>query len=273
MGKTLLILSGGAQASEVARRTQELGHKLVVSDADPHAPAFGFADSCLIADVQGAMETAAAAERYNRKIRKIDGVLCPADAAVSAATVAARLRLPGLALHVAELIGDRMGMKRAFQSAGVATTWHAEIFTPQELQRAAIARGRGLIVRPVEQASPLGAQRLSDVEDLADAFQKAHAASPNQRVMVEDVGQPVRMAAFLLGGRCFIAKPQMKDLVERAASALGISDGPVMAEIDGSGDTALLVELSPRLSATGEFLRAAIDWATGQNPNPNDLIP
>ena len=42
-------------------------------------------------------ETAAAAERYNRKIRKIDGVICvAADAPVTAATVAQRLRLPGL---------------------------------------------------------------------------------------------------------------------------------------------------------------------------------
>ena len=47
---------------------------VVVSDRDPNAPGFAFADSCLIADVYGAGETAAAAERYNRKIRKIDGV-------------------------------------------------------------------------------------------------------------------------------------------------------------------------------------------------------
>jgi biotin carboxylase len=273
MGKTLLILSGAAEAIDVARRTQEMGHMLVVCDGDPHAPVFGFADSCLIADVQGATESAAAAERYNRKIRKIDGVLCLVDAALSAATVAGRLRLPGVALHVAELIADRMRMKRALQSGGIATNWYAQIFTPQELQRAVIARGRDLILRPVEQGCSFGAQRLGGVEDLAGAFQKAHAASPSQCVMVEEIGQPVRMPAFMLAGRCFMAEPQMRELVERAASWLGISDGPVIAEISGSDATALLVELSPRLSTTGEFLRAAIDWATGENLSANDLIP
>ena len=71
---------------------------------------FTFADSCLIADVYGPDETAAAAERYHRKIRPIDGVICvAADAPLTAATVAQRLRLPGLPLHVAR--------------AGLATSW------------------------------------------------------------------------------------------------------------------------------------------------------
>ncbi len=66
-------------------------------------------------------ETAAAAERYSRKIRKIDGVICvAADAPVTAATVAQRLRLPGLPVHVAELACDKLAMKRCFPIAGVA---------------------------------------------------------------------------------------------------------------------------------------------------------
>src|SRR4029077_9829599 len=119
MTKTLLIISGGDASVDVARRAKESGHAVVVSDADPQAPPFAFADSCLIADVHGADETAAAAERYNRKIRKIDGVICAADAALTAATVASRLRLPGQPLHVAELINDRLMTRRAFASAGV----------------------------------------------------------------------------------------------------------------------------------------------------------
>ena len=92
-----------------------MGHTVVVSDRDPEAPGFAFADSCLIADVYGAGETAAAAERYNRKIRKIDGVICvAADAPVTAATVAQRLRLPGLPVHVAELACDKLAMKKCF---------------------------------------------------------------------------------------------------------------------------------------------------------------
>ncbi|HKQ11139.1 MAG TPA: hypothetical protein VJS85_08125, partial [Rhizomicrobium sp.] len=156
MSKTLLIISGGAASVDVARRAKDSGHAVVVSDADPQAPAFAFADSCLIADVHGAVETAAAAERYSRKIRRIDGVLCTADAVLTTATVADRLRLPGPPLHVAELVNDRLLIGRCFASAGIAAPWHGEIFTPQELQRAMIARGRDLVVKSVENRGPDG---------------------------------------------------------------------------------------------------------------------
>ena len=51
--KTLLIVSGGAQAAAAAAFARALGHTVVVSDSDPQAPAFAFADSCLIADANG----------------------------------------------------------------------------------------------------------------------------------------------------------------------------------------------------------------------------
>src|SRR5476649_2651879 len=177
MAKTLLIISGGDEAAGIARRARDMGHTVVVSDADPQAAAFAFADSCLIADVHGANETAAAAERYSRKIRKIDGVLCAADAALTAATVAGRLRLPGLPLHVAELVQDRTAIARCFQSAGVNAPWQAEVATPQELQRIVIAKGWGLVVKPVDNRGPDGVQRLAETEDFAAAFQLARAHS------------------------------------------------------------------------------------------------
>src|SRR3978361_1058664 len=94
-GKTLLIVSGGIEAADAARRAKEMGHTVVLSDLDANARGFAFADSCLIADVYGPAETAAAAERYNRKIRKIDGRICvTADAPLTVATLAQRLRRP-----------------------------------------------------------------------------------------------------------------------------------------------------------------------------------
>src|SRR6201999_3780732 len=173
-GKTLLIISGGIEAADAARRAKEMGHTVVVSDLDAQAPGFALADSCLIADVYGADETTAAAERYSRKIRKIDGVICvAADAPVTAARVAERLRLPGLPVHVAELACDKLAMKKCFQSAGVAIPWFAEVSTPQELQRIAIARGPDLVIKPVDSRGSRGVQRIAKVEDLSKAFELA----------------------------------------------------------------------------------------------------
>jgi biotin carboxylase len=273
MTKTLLIISGGEASVEVARRAKDCGHAVVVSDADPQAPAFAFADSCLIADVHGVSETTAAAERYNRKIRKIDGVVCTADAALTAATVAERLRLPGPPLHVAELMSDRLMIGRCFASAGIASPWHAEIFTPQELQRAMIARGRDLAVKPVENRGPDGVVPLADVEDGGAAFQRARFHSPSERVIVQQnlEGQRLHIAALVLNGTCHVAgspEKSIADTLSRAASALGITEGPLVAEIVMHQGVPHVAEISARL---GGFLDAATRLALGEAVPPDTL--
>ena len=275
MSKTLLIVSGGEETVAVARHARLAGHTVVVSDADPQAPAFAFADSCLIADIHGVSETTAAAERYNRKIRKIDGVLCTADAVLTAATVADRLRLAGPPLHVAELIADRLAIGRCFASAGIAAPWHAEIFTPQELQRVVVAKGRGLVLKPVENHGPDGVQRLTQIEDLNAAFQVARQHSPGERVMAQQelAGPRVTLAALMLGGVCHVAgspPTDLKDIAARAAGALGLHDGPIALEIVTVQGVPHVAEISARLCGDA-FLDAAIRLALREMVSPDDL--
>ena len=319
-GKTLLIISGGIEAADAARRAKEMGHTVVVSDRDPNAPGFAFADSCLIADVYGASETAAAAERYSRKIRKIDGVICvAADAPVTAATVAQRLRIPGLPVHVAELACDKLAMKKCFRSAGVAVPWFAEISTPQELQRIAIERGRDLVIKPVDSRGSRGVQRVAQVEDLGAAFMLARSHSPSERVMVEQYleGPQVSTESIVLDGVChtpgfsdrnyeyleryapfFIEnggdlpshlppdiQQKVKDLVGRAASAMGITEGTVKGDIVVHKGEPYVIELAARLSGgffctreiplnTGvDFIGAAIRLALGEPVSADELTP
>ncbi len=296
-GKTLLIVSGGIEAADAAKRAKEMGHTVVVSDIDANAPGFAFADSCLIADVYGPAETAAAAERYNRKIRKIDGVLCvAADAPVTVATVAQRLRLPGLPVHVAELACDKLAMKKCFRSAGVAVPWFAEVATPQELQRIAVERARDLVIKPVDSRGSRGVQRVAQVQDLAKAFMLARSYSPSERVMVEQYlpGPQVSTESLVTSGRCYTVgfsdrnyefleryapffienggdlpsqlAPDIQDkvraLVARAAAAMGITDGTVKGDIVIHKDEPYVIELAARLSG-GFFCTREIPLNTG----------
>ena len=174
--------------------------------ATPQAPGFAYADSCIIADVYGADETAAAAARYSRKIRKIDGVICvAADAPVTAATVADRLGLPGISIDAAQTACDKLAMKERFAASGVPVPWFQEIATPQELQRIAIERGRDLVIKPVDSRGSRGVQRVAQVEDLAKAFFFARSHSPSERVMVEQYlsGPQVSTESVVVDGRCF----------------------------------------------------------------------
>jgi biotin carboxylase len=319
-GKTLLIVSGGIEAADAAKRAKEMGHMVVVSDIDPNAPGFAFADSCLIADVYGPGETAAAAERYNRKIRKIDGVLCvAADAPITAAKVAERLGLPGLPVHVAELACDKLAMKKCFRAAGVAVPWFQEVATPQELQRIAVERGRDLVIKPVDSRGSRGVQRVAQVADLAKAFVLAQSYSPTQRVMVEQYldGPQVSTESLVTGGQCFTpgfsdrnyefleryapffienggdlpshlpkeTQAKVRDLVTRAAQALGVREGTVKGDIVVHRGEPYVIELAARLSGgffctreiplnTGvDFIGAAIRIALGENVAKEDVTP
>jgi biotin carboxylase len=297
MTKTLLIVSGGIEAADAAKRAKEMGLYVVVSDRDPEAPGFAFADSCLIADVYGAAETAAAAERYNRKIRKIDGVICvAADAPVTVATVAARLKLPGISVATAELACDKLAMKTRFAERGVPVPWFAEVRTVQELQRIAIARGHNLVIKPVDSRGSRGVQRVAQVQDLSKAFALARGHSPTQRVMVEDylTGPQVSTESIVIGGEChtpgfsdrnyeyletyapfFIEnggdlpsrlpadiQAKVKAVVAKAAAALGVTHGTVKGDIVVHDGEPYVIELAARLSG-GFFCTREIPLNTG----------
>jgi len=295
--KTLLIVSGGVEAADAARRAKEMGLYVVVSDRDPEAPGFAFADSCLLADVYGAAETAAAAERFSRKIRKIDGVICvEADAPVTAATVAQKLGLPGISVESAELACDKLAMKRRFAERGVAVPWFAPVHTVQELQRFAVERGSNLVIKPVDSRGSRGVQRVAQVADLAKAFAFARSHSPTERVMVEEYldGPQISTESVVVNGACFTPgfsdrnyeyleryapffienggdlpshlsddlQQKVKDVVTKAAAALGVTNGTVKGDMVVHNGEAYVIELAARLSG-GFFCTREIPLNTG----------
>ena len=297
MDKAILIVSGSIEAVEAARQAKAMGLYVIVSDRNPNAPAFAHADSCIIADVYGAEETAAAAFRYSRKVKRIDGVICvAADAPVTAATVADKLGLPGIPLDAARTAMDKLAMKERFRAAGVPVPWFAEVATPQELQRIAIERGRDLVIKPADSRGSRGVQRVAQVEDLGKAFMEARKHSPTERVMVEQYlsGPQVSTESVIVDGRCFTpgfsdrnyeyldryapffienggdlpsrlppaTQAKVKQAVAKAAAALGISNGTVKGDIVVHDGEPYVIELAARLSG-GYFCTREIPLNTG----------
>ncbi|MGA9794835.1 MAG: ATP-grasp domain-containing protein [Rhizomicrobium sp.] len=295
--KTLLIVSGGVEAADAAKRAKDMGLYVVVSDRDPQAPGFAFADSCIIADVYGADETAAAAERYNRKVRKIDGVICvAADAPMTVAAVNKRLGLAGITPESAKLASDKLAMKERFLAAGVPIPWFSPVATPQALQRIAIERGRNLVIKPVDSRGSRGVQRVEQVQDLDKAFMLARQHSPSERVMVEQYldGPQVSTESIVVNGRCFTPgfsdrnyeylekyapffienggdlpshlpqeiQAKVKDVVAQAAQALGITNGTIKGDVVVHNDEPYVIELAARLSG-GFFCTREIPLNTG----------
>jgi biotin carboxylase len=295
--KTILIVSGGVEAADAVKRAKEMGLYVVVSDRDPQAPGFAFADSCIIADVYGATETASAAERYNRKVRKIDGVICvAADAPMTVAAVNTRLGLAGITSESAKLASDKLAMKERFLAAGVPIPWFSPVATPQALQRIAIERGRNLVIKPVDSRGSRGVQRVEQVQDIDKAFMLARQHSPTERVMVEQYldGPQVSTESIVVNGRCFTpgfsdrnyeylekyapffienggdlpshlpqeTQQKVQDVVAQAAMALGITNGSIKGDIVVHNGEPYVIELAARLSG-GFFCTREIPLNTG----------
>jgi biotin carboxylase len=295
--KTLLILSGGIEAADAAKRAKEMGLYVVVSDRDVEAPGFAFSDSCLIADVYSPDETAAAAERFSRKIRKIDGVICvAADAPATLAAVADRLALAGITREGARLASDKLALNECFLAAGLPVPWFSAVATVQALQRIAIERGSNLIIKPADSHGGRGVQRISQVSDLERAFRQAQQHSPTQRVMVEEYveGTQISTESLITGGRCFTpaicdrdyndiersasvfsvcnrdlpsrlppeVQAKVKDIAAQAASALGIVVGTLESHMIIRDDQPYIVGVAARLSG-GFFCTREIPLSTG----------
>jgi biotin carboxylase len=309
--KTLLVVSGGGEAVDIARRAKELGCYVVVSDRDLNAPAFAFSDSCLIADASAADETAAAAERFSRKIRKIEGVIAGSDDATTTASVAARLGLLGITSDLASALGDRLATKQRLLAAGIPIPWFSPVATVPALQRIAIERGPKLVIEAVESTVP-AVRCIVGAQEMEDAFVWARQHSPAQRVMVEEhlEGPRVFAESLVIGGRCFTpvvadrtgyddgfangydlstalppeSEANVKRAVAQAAAALGLSNGAFGCEIVMRGEEPHVTGVTAGLSGvfatrliplcTGvDFLAAAVQVALGDAVPAGDLEP
>jgi biotin carboxylase len=296
MAKTLLIISGGVEAADAVKRAKEMGLDVVCSDINPEAPGFAIADSALIADVYGPADTAAAAERFHNKIRKIDGVICVAADAPLTVAVNERLGLKGLSQRSAELACDKLAMKMRFAECGVPVPWFSAVNTAQELMRMVAEKGRDLVIKPVDSRGSRGVQRLTHVSDLAKAFAFARSHSPTQRAMVEAYlpGPQVSTESVVVDGVCYTPgfsdrnyeyldkyapyfienggdlpshlppaiQDRIKEVQGMAAAALGVTRGTVKGDIVVHDGQVYVIELAARLSG-GFFCTREIPLNTG----------
>jgi biotin carboxylase len=210
-------------------------------------------------------------------------------------------------------------MKQRFAASGVPVPWFSEVRTVQELQRIAIERGRNLVIKPVDSRGSRGVQRVAQVEDLTKAFLLARSHSPTDRVMVEEYldGPQVSTESVIIDGCCFTpgfsdrnyeyldtyapffienggdlpsrlpgdVQEKVKDVVARAAAALGVTSGTVKGDIVVHKGEPYVIELAARLSGgffctreiplnTGvDFIGCAIRIALGEPVSADELEP
>ncbi len=320
MSRTLLIVSGGVEALPGIELAKSMGLHVIVSDMNPDAPAFAVADDHIIASTYDVEATLAAARAHHEQVRPIDGVICIAsDVPLTVASVAADLGLPGIPVASAQLATDKLAMKERFAADGVPIPWFSPVISAKHLHELLQAQGLPLVIKPVDSRGSRGVLRLTPDVDLDWAFSVAQQHSPTGRVMVERFlpGPQVSTESLVVNGIAHTpgfadrnytlleryaphiienggqlpshlpaaTQEAVRQLVQQAATSLGIHNGVVKGDIVVSDGTPYVIELAARLSGgyfctheiplnTGvDLVRTAIRQALGEPIDPGDLQP
>jgi biotin carboxylase len=282
-GRTLWIVSGGAEAVPGIQRARAMGLHVVVSDMNPAAPGFQVADDAIVANTYDADGTVAAAVEYHQHTRPIDGVMCmAADVPLTVASVAAALSLPGISIESARLASDKLAMKQAFQRAGIPIPWFQPIGSIDELRGAAAERGFPLVLKPIDGRGARGVLRLTERTDLAWALAHARSQSRSGATMVEEylAGPQISTEGLLVEGTgttcgfidrnyehletfapyivenggeqpSALARPaqrQISTVAMNAGRAIGIRSGNVKGDMVWTDRGPYVIEIAARLS-------------------------
>lgn len=291
------MVGGGTQAVPGIKMAKDMGLFVVVSDRNPHAPGFEFADAQFIADTYSPEETTQQAIAFHHDRCPIDGVMCMAsDVPHTVAAVAQALKLPTIGLETANLAINKLAMKQKFKADGIAIPWFAEIESAAHLKSIVSERGLPLVIKPIDSRGSRGVLLLTKQVDLNWAFLTAQEPSPTNRVMAESYisGPQVSTESVMIDGIAYTpgfsdrnyenleryapymienggdlpsflddrAQAEICAVVQDAAQSLGIKNGIVKGDMVYSNGKAYVIEVAARLSG-GFFCTHEIPLNTG----------
>lgn len=292
----ILIVCGGLLQVPAVSIARELGLKVIVTDANPQAPAMRLADEPVVLDIYDVAGHEALVERLGKTYR-LRGVFTEgADVEVTVAAAAARAGLPGIPVQAARNTKSKVLMRRCFDRHGIPNPEWGEASTLQEAQAAALRIGFPLVVKAVDNAASRGTTRVSDANRLEAAFKTAAANSTTGTALLEKCLQGEEQSVEILfdaAGGCHhlnvvdrifqdsgayaielghvnpsglppSRKSELFALAESAARATGVNLGAFKADTIITPAGPRILEVTARLSG-GFDCQYTTPLATGRN--------
>src|SRR5918911_282465 len=300
MPKAFVLTGGSPSQLRLLEQARALRHEVAVVDGSESAPLLAEADHAIVrsfTDVTGVVSDLEA-----RGIEPVAvGTMGSDQAVLPTAQLAERLGLPGLPVETARTVADKRRMRAAFERRNVRCPKGREAASFEEAEQALHQLGAPVVVKPVDGSAQRGVTEVGAESELADAVDRALAASRAGAVVLEQYldGKEYTVNGFLLAGEYFrmsvtrrllhpppplgvcIAhrypsllanEAPLFELARRASLAVGLETGPSYVQVRIRDGQPWAIEVGARLGGgkdaelaklvTGfDAIRANVLWA------------
>lgn len=296
---TLLLLGASSDQLFAIRTAKSMGLRVLTVDMNPKSPGFDISDDYAVISTRDIPSLKAFIDEYLRKGNKIVGVMVMgSDIPQVVAALGEYLDTPTISTESARLATEKYEMKCRLKACGIPIPWFSLVNSADSLKEIAKSRGYPLVIKPVDRSGSRGVFRLTEGCDLNHLFELSKSVSFSGKVMVEDYipGLQISTESIMYRGRAHtpgfadrnyekleLYKPHIienggwvpsivtraqreavENLIERAASALGIHNGVVKGDVVLTDSGPMIIELAARLSG-GDFSESLIPLGCGVN--------
>lgn len=299
---TLLILGAGTDQIYPIKLAKQLGLRVLACDINPNAPGFLYADEVANVSNRDLGGLKALCDSSLQRGYPINGVLVMGvDIPHIAAELSDYLCVPGPTIETGRLTTNKFLMKKCLSEAGVRVPWFSLVESSDHLYDLMAHHGAGkFVLKPTDRSGARGVVQISrNDSNLDEIFNQVKGESLIGQVQLEEFipGPQFSTESIIYQGKAFTPgfvdrnyemldrfKPyfienggnhpasastslrqKVEDLVESAASALGIVNGVAKGDVVISQDgEPMLIELAARLSG-GDFSESLIPLGTGVN--------
>lgn len=288
MKPAVLIIGGAEVGACKVQWARECGLATVVADRDPGAPGMVQADFVIVADRTDECRIAAEAITLLDRV-EIRGVYCGIDLGVKPTVIAHALGLDAVSLRAATLSQHKWLMKRQWMEDGIPTPEACLCGSIGEARTAVKRWGWPVIVKAPSSSGSRGIARVDDDASLAVAYDDACRVAQGGLVVVErcitgamhDVNGLFWNGVFHPCGimdryfskeyPCMSAytfdptelnpdrQAAIYRLLEAGARSLGISEGPVKADLVWAEEGPMLLGVAPRFHGDIQTAQTSVE--------------
>jgi len=185
MNKRVMILGASRYNVRSILAAKELGCEVVVTDRNPDADGFRYADYSEAVDITDIEGSIGVARKY-----AVDGAVAVSDFGVrTVAAIAEELDLAGIRLPVAEHATNKAFMRKRWKEAGVPSAKFKVINTLQEAHAAAEDLNMWpLVVKPADSrgGGSRGVSKIGGSDSLEQAVEFAQSFYEDKSVVIEE---------------------------------------------------------------------------------------